>query len=149
MPDQFTIYRQHADMYEQLVAHEDHQYQLFPALAAIRSFDRADIVEWGAGTVRVSALLAPHARSIIACDLNPHMLQVARTKLRRCSGLRWHTVAAEHRHMPLPDHCTDVALAGWTLGYFNVTHYAENWRQMIEHAVEQMQRVLRPGGTII
>jgi ubiquinone/menaquinone biosynthesis C-methylase UbiE len=149
MPDQFTIYKQHADMYERLVSYEDYEQRLYPALAAIRSFDQADVVELGAGTGRVSALIAPYARSLIACDLNDHMLKVARIKLARYAGLAWQTVAAEHRHMPLPDHCADVALAGWTLGYFTAKFYADSWRQTIGQAIAQMQRVLRPGGTII
>jgi ubiquinone/menaquinone biosynthesis C-methylase UbiE len=149
MPDQFTIYRQHADQYEALVSYEDYQHNLYPALAAIRSFEQADIVEWGAGTGRVSELIAPHARSLIACDLNDHMLKVARPKLATCAGLAWQTVVTEHRHMPLPDRCADVAIAGWTCGYFTSKYYAENWQQTIGQAVAQMQRVLRPGGTII
>jgi ubiquinone/menaquinone biosynthesis C-methylase UbiE len=148
-PDQFTIYRQHADRYDELTRHEDYEHRLSPALAAIRSFDQVDVVEWGAGAGRVSELIAPFARSLIACDLNDHMLKVARTKLSRFANLAWRTVAAEHRHMPLPDHCADVALAGWTLGYFTSKFYAESWRQTIGQAIAQMQRVLRPGGTII
>jgi len=149
MPDQFTIYQQHADLYDALVAYEDYQHNLYAALAAIRSFDRADVVEWGAGTGRVSALIAPYVRSLIACDLNDHMLKVARRKLAPQAGLTWQTVAAEHRHMPLPDRCADIALAGWTLGYFTSKHYPDTWRQLIEQALEQMRRVLRPGGAII
>lgn len=149
MPDQFTIYRQHADRYERLVSHEDYQHHLSLALAAIRSFDQTDVIEWGAGTGRVSELIAPHARSLIACDLNDHMLQVARPKLARCDCLAWQTVVADHRHMPLPDRCADISLAGWTLGYFTAKFCAESWRQTISQAIAQMQRVLRPGGTII
>jgi ubiquinone/menaquinone biosynthesis C-methylase UbiE len=149
MPDQFTIYRQHAAEYDQLTSYEDYQHNLYPALAAIRSFDHADVIEWGAGTGRVSELIGPHARSLMACDLNAHMLANARPKLARCAGLVWQTVAAEHRHMPLPDHCADVALAGWTLGYFTSKFYAESWRQTIGQAIAQMERVVRSGGTII
>ena len=144
-----TIYRQHADQYDRLTSYEDYEQRLYPALAAIRSFDHVDVVEWGAGTGRVSELIGAHARSLIACDLNAHMLANARPKLARCAGLVWQTVAAEHRHMPLPDHCADVALAGWTLGYFTSKFYAESWRQTIGQAIAQMQRVLRPGGTLI
>jgi ubiquinone/menaquinone biosynthesis C-methylase UbiE len=149
MPDQMTIYQKHADQYDALTAHEDYEQRLYPALAAIRSCDRADVVAWGGGTGRVSDLFAPHARSLIACDLNDHMLKAARPKLARYAGLAWQTVAAEHRHMPLPDHCADIALAGWTFGYFTSKYYTENWQQAIGQAGAQMQRVLRPGGTII
>jgi ubiquinone/menaquinone biosynthesis C-methylase UbiE len=149
VPDQFTIYRQHADQYERLIAYEDYEQRLWPALSAIRSFDQADVVEWGAGTGRVTALLAQSARSIVACDLNDHMLQVARLKLAQFERLLWQTVVADHRHMPVPDRCADVSIAGWTLGYFNAQTHGDGWREAILCAIAQMRRVLRPGGTIM
>jgi ubiquinone/menaquinone biosynthesis C-methylase UbiE len=148
MPDQLTIYQDHADRYDQLTAHEDYEHRLYPALAAIRSFERADIVEWGAGTGRVSALMAPYARSLIACDLHAPMLRVAAGKLRRSEQLQWCTLAADHRHMPLPDRCADIAVSGWALGYLTAKYYVD-WKSQLACVIAQMRRVLRPGGTII
>jgi ubiquinone/menaquinone biosynthesis C-methylase UbiE len=149
VPDQFTIYQQHADQYERLVSHEDYEHNLYAALTTIRSFAQADIVEWGAGTARVSALIAPHARSITACDLNPHMLHVAAAKYRRFAPLRWQVVAMDHRRAPLPDRVADVAIAGWTLCYLARKYCGETWQQQLTQAIDEMRRVLRPDGTII
>lgn len=154
MPDQITIYRQHADQYDQLTAHEDYEHRLYPALAAIRSFDHADVVEWGAGTGRVSALVASYARSIVAGDLHAHMLHVAAAKLaaakyRQFEQLKWQTVVMDHRHAPLSDRVADVAIAGWTLCYLARKFCGETWQQQLTQAIDQMRRVLRPGGTII
>jgi ubiquinone/menaquinone biosynthesis C-methylase UbiE len=149
MPDQMIIYQQHADQYERLVSYEDYEGNLYAGLTAIRSFDRADVVEWGAGTGRVSALVAPHARSIIAGDLNPHMLHVAAAKYRQIASLRWQVLAMDHRRAPLPDRVADVALAGWTLCYMARKFCGETWQQQLRQAIDEMQRVLRPGGTII
>ncbi len=149
MPDQMTIYRQHAAEYDQLIAYEDYEHRLYPALAAIRSFEHADVVEWGAGTGRVSALLAPYARSIIACDLNDHMLRVAAEKYRGFDNLEWQVVASDHQHVPLPDRVADVAIAGWTLCYLARKYCGETWQQQLMRAITEMRRVLRPGGAII
>ena len=149
MPDPFTIYRQHAARYDRLKAREDYQQRLLAALAAIRSFDGADLVEWGAGTGWLSTLVAPRARSLIACDLNPHMLHAAAEKYRTFEHLHWRLVAADHRHAPLPDRVADVALAGWTLCYLGRQFAGETWQQQITQSIAEMQRVLRPGGTII
>jgi ubiquinone/menaquinone biosynthesis C-methylase UbiE len=149
MPDQMTIYQCHADQYERLVSHEDYEHNLYAALTSIRSFDQADVVEWGAGTGRVSAPIASHARSIIACDLNPHMLRVAAEKYRSHAALRWHVAAMDHRRAPLPDRVADVAIAGWTLCYLADKFCGETWQQQLTQAIDEMRRVLRPGGTII
>lgn len=149
MPDQFAIYRDYADRYERLVAQEDYEGRLLPALAAIRSFDHADVVEWGAGTGRVSALVAPYARSIVACDESSAMLAIAAAKVGRFAHLRWQVVVADHRRMPLPDRVADVAIAGWTLCYLASKFCGETWQQQLTQAIDQMRRVLRPGGTII
>ena len=149
MPDPFTIYRQHADRYDRLKACEDYQQRLLAALSAIRSFDRADLVEWGAGTGWLSTLVAPQARSLIACDLNPHMLQVAAEKYREFERLPWTLVAADHRQAPLRDRVADVALAGWTLCYLGGKFAGDTWQKQINQSIEEMQRVLRPGSTII
>lgn len=149
MPDQFTIYRQQADQYDRLISYEDYEHQLPAALAAIRSFEHADVVEWGAGTGRVSGLIAPVAQSIIACDLNDHMLQVAAAKYRRFEHLKWQTVVMDHRRAPLRDQVADIAIAGWTLSYLGRKFCGDSWPQQLRQAIDQMQRVLRPGGTVI
>lgn len=149
MPDQFTVYQQYADQYDQLTSYEDYKGNLYRALTAIRSFDRADVVEWGAGTGRVSALIAPHARSIVAGDLHAHMLRVAAAKYRRYPQLKWQVLAMDHRRTPLPDRVADVALAGWTLCYMARKFCGEVWQQQLTQAIIEMRRVLRPGGTII
>ena len=149
MSDPFIIYRQHADRYDRLKAREDYQQRLRAALSAIRSFDGADLVEWGAGTGWLSTLVAPRARSLIACDLNPHMLHAAAETFGAFEHLQWQLVAADHRRAPLPDRVADVALAGWTLCYLGRQFTGETWQQQITRSIAEMQRVLRPGGTII
>ena len=147
-PDQFAIYREQARQYENLVAHEDYQHQLGPAIAAIRSFDQADWVEWGAGTGRLTDLAAATARSVVALDLNAHMLHLAAEKLARIDGLKWQTAVTDHRHAPLPDRRADIAIAGWTIIYLS-SKFVPDWQGALRQAIGEMQRVLRPGGALI
>ncbi|MBI5568232.1 MAG: class I SAM-dependent methyltransferase [Chloroflexi bacterium] len=148
MPDQLAIYREQAAAYENLVAHEDYQHQLWPALTAIRSFDQADWVEWGAGTGRLTDLAAPTARSIVALDASAAMLSVAADKLRQTKGVRWQVAVTEHRRAPLPDQCADIAIAGWTIIYLSAK-FVPDWQAALRQAIGEMCRVLRPGGALI
>jgi len=149
MPDFNFIYQHQAAEYERLVEREDYQHNLLGVLSQIRSMQNADIVELGAGTGRVSMLLAPLMRSIILNDASPAMLSVAQAKLQQQSKQNWAIVASDHRALPLPDACADVSIAGWTISMFNARVYPDSWQREIDRAVRQMQRVLRPGGTVI
>jgi ubiquinone/menaquinone biosynthesis C-methylase UbiE len=149
MIDYDTIYQNQADRYEQLVEREDYQHHLPRALSQIRSMQDADIVELGAGTGRLTLMLAPIARSIFLNDASIAMLSVAQSKLRQQPRQNWKIAVADHRALPLPDRCADVSIAGWTISMFNARLYPETWRPEIDQAIQQMRRVLRPHGTMI
>ena len=153
MIDFKQIYATQAAKYEQMVAREDYQGHILPALLGIRPFtNQTSVIELGAGTGRLTKLLARHIGHITAMDISPHMLGVARKKLDP-SGVpkpegTIALVAADNRRLPIADQSADVALVGWSLGHF-VGWYPADWQDQIGRALAEMQRVLRPGGTII
>lgn len=148
MPDYKQIYDTQADLYEQLVSREDHEGDLWRALCQIRSFDGLDVVELGAGTGRVTRTLAPVVKTIRALDISGHMLHTACAKLAQTGLQNWQVIVADNRRLPLVGGIADVSIAAWSLGHF-VSWYPETWRDEIGAALVQMERVLRPGGTII
>jgi len=148
LADYRHIYNHQADLYERLVAREDQHGNIRPALARTRPLSGLAVVELGAGTGRITRLLAPEVKRITAFDISPHMLSVAERKLSR-SGLRnWRLGAADNRCLPLKNHAADLAIAGWSLGH-SVGWYPESWRHEIGRTLAEMARVLRPDGTII
>lgn len=148
MPEHEDIYHRHADQYQLLVSREDYQGNILRALNQIRPLAGLDVVELGAGTGRLTCLLAPMVKTIQAFDIAQPMLDVAVARLRK-SGLRhWRVAVADHRHLPLSDHVADIAISGWSLCYTVVWHQA-TWREELSRALAEMRRVLRPSGTII
>ena len=157
MPDYQEIYRRHAEQYELLVSREDRDGNLVRALNRIRPAAGLEVVEFGAGTGRVTRLLAPLARRIYAFDAAVPMLRVAagRVPWRQEAledtgslGRGWLAAAADHRALPLPAGVADLAVAGWTFGHF-AGWYPDRWREEIGRALGEVARVLRPGGTAI
>lgn len=138
------LYAHQADLYERLVAHEDVQGNLLPALLEICPLAGAVVVEFGAGTGRVTAQLLPLARRVWAFDLTPGMLQIARQKLGQRPYSNYALSQSDSRAMPLPTACADVAVEGWAFLQIKVWH-PDNW----EKALDEMLRVLRPGGTAL
>ncbi|MFO7168337.1 MAG: class I SAM-dependent methyltransferase [Chloroflexota bacterium] len=143
-----TIYARHAAEYDRLVAAEDYQGNLLPAIERIRPLDGALVAEAGAGTGRVTALVAPAARRVLACDISAHMLRRAAANLRR-RGLRNVQLAvAENRRLPAASGSADLALAGWSFGHTRAWE-PERWRAAIGAMVDELERVLRPGGAAV
>ena len=70
------IYASRAPEYERLVAREDFAGNILKALQEIRVLAELDVVELGAGTGRLTCMLAPFVRSIRAFDASDHMLGV-------------------------------------------------------------------------
>lgn len=142
------IYGEQAEQYEQLVAREDVDGNILKAMQTIHSLAQADVVEFGAGTGRLTGLLAPLVKSIRAYDESAAMLAVAERKLREKGLKNWRTAVADHRTIPLPDHCADICIEGWAFGHF-VGWRPANWREEAGRALAEMERLLRSGGVMI
>jgi ubiquinone/menaquinone biosynthesis C-methylase UbiE len=148
MPTFEEIYAAHAEAYDALVQREDYEGHLLPALAGIARLRGARVVELGAGTGRLTRLIAPLAQEIRAYDASAHMLGVARLRLVSTGLTNWELGVADNKRLPVEDRAADVAIAGWCLGHA-VDWFPESWRDEIGAALDEMARVLRPGGTAI
>ncbi len=148
MPDYQHIYRTGARQYHALVAREDYEGRLLPALERIRPLVGLDVAEWGTGTGRLTNLLVPWVRQILAVDISPPMLQVAAENLHRSGRHNWRLAVADNRQMPAASHSADLAIAGWTLGHF-CAWYPHTWQEEIGRALAEMTRVVRPEGTAV
>lgn len=153
MDDHFKqIYAQRAEQYDVLVQREDYAGNLLPALAALHPLQGVTVAEFGAGTGRVTRLLLPLVRYIYAFDNAPAMLHVAHDTLSRARPVpgvgHWSLAAGDNRRMPLPQGCVDLALAGWSFGHF-VGWHPSDWQAQVGAAVDEMLRVLKPGGTAL
>jgi ubiquinone/menaquinone biosynthesis C-methylase UbiE len=147
MPEHHEIYENNADVYDNLVSHEDYQGNILKEIKRLTDLEGMDVVETGAGTGRVTGLLAPVVKSIIAFDISRHMLDFAETKLKRLNLNNWNFEVADNRKIPLADKCADLAISGWSIGYF-ASWKNKNWKKETEQAINEMIRILRPGGKV-
>jgi ubiquinone/menaquinone biosynthesis C-methylase UbiE len=150
MPDYASLYENEADRYQDLVSHEDYEGNLLKIIESIcpmnRNFDVADI---GAGTGRVSFLLAPHVHRVFAVEPTRGMREQGMAlKVKRGIG-NVEFLEGGYAALPLPDTSVDLVIEGWSLLHYFVHFCRPDWRPKITHALAEIRRVLRPDGTII
>lgn len=148
MPDHKLIYEEKAELYDQLISREDYKNNIYTAITDIRPVQQIDIIDLGAGTGRLTCMLAPKAKSIISMDLSRTMLHFLEKKLNSQGIRHYKTRVADNRSLPLDNHCSDMVVAGWTISYIASSNHRE-WKNNLSQAISEMKRVLRPGGTIV
>lgn len=145
MPNHEAIYANEAAQYDELIAR---QPSLLPAIEELVSVRGLDIVDMGAGTGRLSALLAPAAGSLVAMDAAEAMLRLTAERLRETGLDHWSVRVADHRELPLPDASADLVVSGWSVCYLAAANVPQ-WERNLERVMGEIERVLRPGGTAI
>ena len=143
-----SIYRSEAERYQALVGREDYEDHLLKAILEIGPLDGKDVLELGAGTGRVSCLLAPKVRRLVAADISHHMLAHGKNLLAATGSDNWHLSLESHRALPFADRCADVVISGWSFCYAALDA-GSAWQSALEHALDEVWRVLRPGGVLI
>jgi len=148
MPNYSEIYRKQADQYELLVAREDYQQNILRALNQVVPFEGLTVVEFGAGTGRLTCMLAPIVKFIYAFDSSQHMLNVAIAKLQKSRMQNWQIEVGDHRQISTGNGVADAAISGWSVCYMVVGNN-ETWQAELSKALSEMRRVIHPGGMLI
>ena len=145
---QRKIYQSDGDRYEALISREDHQRNIPRALDEIVNVSGLDVFDLGAGTGRLTLMLAPRVKSIRAFDASDEMLRVCRERLTAGGFSNWQADVADHRQLPVEAHSADLVVSGWSVAYLCVWN-PETWRAELEKWLGEMKRVLRPGSFIV
>jgi ubiquinone/menaquinone biosynthesis C-methylase UbiE len=143
-----NVYREQAELYDELVAAEDVDGNLSRTLLDVCDIAGATVVEAGAGTGRLTRLmLEAGASRIIATEIEPAMLAIAEKSLAAYAP-KLECLVADARSLPVEDNVADIAIAGWVFGHFR-SWMPENWQNEVGAAVSHLERVTRAGGTAI
>lgn len=148
MPRYKKIYESHAHEYDALVSREDHSGNIMRALQTILPLVESTVAEFGAGTGRLSFLLAPLVKTVSAFDAYTPMLEVARARQQKLGFKNVSFATSENKSIPLPNDTFDLSIAGWSLGHAT-SWFPDSWQTEISLCVKEMQRVVRLGGSVV
>ncbi|NJN43850.1 MAG: class I SAM-dependent methyltransferase [Anaerolineae bacterium] len=141
------IYTSQAEAYHRFIEVEDVDENLLPAMENIIDFRGARVLDLGTGTGRIPLLLDRVVTQTIGLDLHRNMLQ-ENLKQRQIHQGNWSLTIGDMRTLPFCAGVFDIITAGWALGHF-CGWYAETWQKEIKYALDEIQRVVKPGGAII
>jgi len=148
MPDHDAIYQSDAERYDALIDREDFEARLPAAMAAIRPAQGLDVVDLGAGTGRLTRLLAREARHVTAFDASGAMLDRCHDHLAREGTIGNVSLqVADHRSAFMPDGTVDLLVSGWSIAYDVCRPEFE--RDRLEYLLARWNRMLRKDGTTL
>ncbi|WP_010268083.1 class I SAM-dependent methyltransferase [Paenibacillus senegalensis] len=145
MPSHEQIYQQESHTYEELISK---QQSLLEVIESIRPIKDLEILDLGAGSGRLTRVLAPQAKSIIATDSSEAMLKLLSKFLDEQGWGHVNVQVADHRSLPVKDSSVDLIVSGWSIAYLCNTD-VKDWRLNLRQVMSEIKRVLRPGGTVI
>ena len=108
-----------APLYDRIMEHVNYDEWMSLIQRIIKKYcpvSRPSVLELGAGTGRLTRLLAPLTNTIWAFDISGHMLGVAAKTLQAKGARNWKMAIADHRNIPLADGIADVVISGWSVG---------------------------------
>ncbi len=148
MVDFKDVYQNKAEAYDRMVSFEDYEENLPAEMSRLLNLKGAHVVELGAGTGRLTRILARQARSVTAIDRARAMLGVARANLQREGLENWQLVQADIRDLPVASRSADIAVAGWAIGH-SIEWFPESWRKVVSGVMNEIRRVVVPNGSVL
>ena len=142
------IYRNRARQFERLVAREDRHGNLFAALNDIRPLQGLKVVEFGAGSGRVTRQLSVMVDTVYAFDIEPSMMRQAASAMRTSGMANWTLSLGDNARMPVASGCADLVVEGWSFAHV-IGWYPQDWLARTDMMLAEMERILKPGGTAI
>ena len=142
-----AIYAARAAEYHRMIVAEDLDGQLLPAIERVASLRGKHVIDLGTGTGRLPLLIGGQAAQLVGLDLHRDMLRQHVAQRQRQAG-RWSLVQGDMRLLPFHSAWADVATAGWAIGHLR-SWFAADWQTQIGRVLDEMHRVVAPGGALI
>ena len=134
--------------YDILVTKEDYNNNLIKCINEICPLNNLIVTDLGAGTGRISFLLAPYVKNIFAFELTSGMLDQAKEKQKKLNVTNITFNFGDNRKIPLPDSTVDLVIAGWSFGMMMAWNLPD-WEKVVDQALNEVNRIIKNNGTII
>ena len=79
MPDHTQVYKNQVELYERMISSQKSLLEVIEEITPVKGLD---VLDMGAGSGRLTTILSPHVKSILATDSSMEMLQLNETRLK-------------------------------------------------------------------
>src|SRR5215212_5690905 len=142
-----AIYAARAAEYHHMIAAEDLDGQLLPAIERAATLRGKRVIDLGTGTGRLPILIGDQAAQLVGLDLYRDMLRQHAAQRQQRAG-RWSLIQGDMRYLPFRTAWADVVTAGWAIGHMR-SWFADDWQAQIGSVLDEMHRVVAPNGVLI
>lgn len=141
------IYANQAAAYHQMIACEDIDGNLLPALESAVTLKGKRVLDLGSGSGRIPLLLHGRVGYVLGVDLHRAMLDESQKQRRKIGGC-WDLIQGNMGYLALPSKWADIVTAGWAIGHLR-SWFQNDWQSQIGGVILEMLRVVKPDGTLI
>ena len=85
---------------------------------------------------------------MVAVDYSIDMLGILTERIDEADRYNVVLTTGDNRRLPLAKGWADLALAGWTIGHL-IGWHPDTWMSQVDLVLSEMERVLKPTGTMI
>lgn len=119
MSSMFTVYQKHADLYDELVNHEDFKSNIKSFLLENIEWKDKIVCEFGVGTGRVTKFYIKDIKRANLYDISGHMIEKAKLNL-----INWidklNYFEIDNRNINTISEQFDIVIEGWSFGHLIV-----------------------------
>lgn len=119
MSTMFNVYQNYAELYDELVNHEDYKCNLTTFLRKNIEWKSKSVCEFGVGTGRVTKLYLNDIKSADLFDNSNHMIERAKRNLQEWSS-KIQFFETDNREIDKIEGQYDIVIEGWSFGHLVV-----------------------------
>jgi len=137
MNQMFEIYNNYADLYDELVNHEDYNNNLRTFLNDNIVWKNKSVYEFGVGTGRVTKNYIDKVARAVLCDNSEHMIGKAKTNLAFAND-KINYLCIDHKDIGKIIEKLDIVIEGWSFGHLIVNEKNDKdlWiRKIIDESI--------------
>ena len=137
MNQMFEIYNNYADLYDELVNHEDYNNNLKIFLNDHIVWNDKSVYEFGVGTGRVTKNYIDKVGRAVLCDNSEHMIEKCKNNLSFAKD-RINYLCIDHKDISKITEKLDIVIEGWSFGHLIVNEKNDKdfWiREIIDESI--------------